>query len=214
MSFLTNIRKRLRQRHKPSPIITDLLKQVRQVMQGAQALNQYVLEPSRERALRVRAIEKRADKVRYDLVRRLNNTFVTPIDREDLFSLSRAIDDILDYMYSTTREMVLLDVEPDHHLTKMVVLLYQSARELYCAIEHLEHHPRQAEKHALRVLTLENRMDVLYARTLAEMFQQVDSPTDIVHMLKLREIHRHLYHAADSAKQAANLIHDIIIKFY
>ena len=71
--------------------------------------------------------EKDADEVRRILIDDLNRTFVTPIDREDIFALSRAIDDVMDYAYTTVEEMQILDVEPNDFLRRMVSLLQDAA---------------------------------------------------------------------------------------
>ena len=76
-------------------------------------------KPSEKRAQAVRNLEKEADEVRRILIDELNHTFVTPIDREDIHALSRAIDDVLDYAYSTVDEMVILEVEPNDFLQRM-----------------------------------------------------------------------------------------------
>jgi uncharacterized protein Yka (UPF0111/DUF47 family) len=82
----------------------------------------------------VRRFEKEADEVRRILIDELNQTFVTPIDREDIFALSRAIDDILDYAYSTVDEMVVLQVKLNSFLQQMV-LLFRDAVEVNMAMK-------------------------------------------------------------------------------
>ena len=148
------------------------------------------------------------------LIDELNRSFVTPIDREDLFALSRAIDDVLDYAYSTTSEMDILNVAPTPYLGTMAQLLCDSAEEIHSAMERLEQHPGVAGNHALRIKAIENRMDTLYAEALASLFCEPDDLKEVVNMLKLREIYRHMFHAVGSAEQAANIISDIVIKFY
>lgn len=148
------------------------------------------------------------------MIDELNRTFVTPIDREDLFGLSRAIDDILDYAYSTTNEMDILNVAPNPYLYQMAELLHNGAEEIHLAMERLEHHPNVADSHAVRVKAIENRMDTLYAEALAHLFDDPRSLKEVVAMLKLREIYRHMYHAVGATDQAANYITDIVMKFY
>src|SRR5690606_10858635 len=103
------IRKRMASR-KPNPFTSKLLAQTQQVILGAGALRDYLNTPTRQNAIRVHTSEKQADAIRCALIQQLNHTFITPIDREDLFSLSRAIDDILDHIYSTMRELYLFKV--------------------------------------------------------------------------------------------------------
>lgn len=178
---LTAIRDRVRQlfQRKPNHFIERLNQQALIVMHGTEALIDYMAKPSKKNAARVRALEKEADEVRRILIDELNRTFVTPIDREDLFALSRAIDDVLDYAYSTTSEMEILNVVPNDYLRAMAELLHNSAEEINLAMERLEHHPNVAGDHAVRVKGIENRMETLYAEALAHLF---DEPKDLTRM--------------------------------
>lgn len=216
MNIITRFRQYIQSlfQRKSNRFILRLHEQATIVVDGAQALVDYMNKPSKKNAARVREIEKQADEVRRILIDELNHTFVTPIDREDLFGLSRAIDDVLDYAYSTTNEMDILHVEPNNYLTQMAQLLHNAAEEIKLSMERLEHHPNVADSHAVRVKGIENSMDTLYAEALADLFKDPRSLKDVVNMLKLREIYRHMYHAVGSAEQAANIINDILVKFY
>lgn len=201
-------------RQRPDPFVDQLLAQTQQLCAGAQAVVDFMVTPTREQALRVRDIEQEADRARRKLIIQIKSAFVTPFDREDLFSLSRALDDVLDYLYSTTREIYMLNVTPTRHLKAMAKVLSECTRELDQAIQALRHDPDKANHHAVRVLALENRMDRLYVSALADLFENVDSKDDVVRVLKLREIYRHMIHAAQSAEQAANAINDMLVKFH
>jgi uncharacterized protein len=216
MNVLTLTKQRMQTlfQRKPNKFITRLLEQAAIVVDGTQALIDYMEKPGKKNAARVRDIEKQADEVRRILIDELNRTFVTPFDREDLFGLSRAIDDVLDYAYSTTNEMDILAVVPNDYLRTMAEMLHNAAEEIHLAMERLEHHPGVADTHAVRVKGIENRMETLYAEALASLFSEPRNIKDVVNMLKLREIYRHMYHALGSAEQAANFINDIVMKFY
>lgn len=216
MNWFSLTRQRMQQlfQRKPNRFIARLLEQSVIGVEGTQALIDYMSKPSKKNAGRVRDIEKQADEVRRILIDELNRTFVTPIDREDLFGLSRAIDDVLDYAYSTTNEMDILNVAPNDYLRAMSELLHSASEEIHLAMERLERHPGVADTHAVRVKAIENQMDTLYAEALADLFKDPRNLKDVVTMLKLREIYRHMYHAVGSAEQAANFINDILMKFY
>lgn len=189
-----------------------LLKQAEYSLQGMQLLLQYVKAPDEGLARQVSDVEGHADEVRRILIDELNRTFVTPIDREDIFALSLTVDDVLDYAYTTVEEMTLLNVKPNAYIERMVSLMTDAARELYNAIARLEDHPHVASDHAVRAKALENRMETVYRDAIADLFK---SPRDIDHvvdMLKLREIYRHLSNAADRGDAAANVIADIVVK--
>ncbi|HEX2622563.1 MAG TPA: DUF47 family protein [Phototrophicaceae bacterium] len=201
-------------RRKPNHFLTRLGEQSTLVVQGTQALHEYMKKPGKKNAATVRQIEKDADEVRRILIDELNRTFVTPIDREDLFGLSRAVDDVLDHAYSTINEMDILSVSPNRYLQAMAELLVQSAQEIHLAMERLEHHPSVADDHTVRAKAIENRMETLYAEAMADLFKKPSKLEDVVDMMKLREIYSHMLHAVQSAEDAANIIGDIIVKFY
>jgi predicted phosphate transport protein (TIGR00153 family) len=199
-------------RNKPDKFIQLLLRQAEYTVQGIEALQEYLDYPNQEKARAVRNIEKEADEVRRILIDDLNHTFVTPIDREDIHALSRAIDDVLDYAYTTIDEMVILEIEPNDYLRRMASLLCESAHEIHLGVLHLSDHPSIAEDHAVRAKALENRMETVYREALAELFHLPRDMDHVVEMLKLREIYRHLSNAADRGDEAANVLSDIVVK--
>ena len=112
----------------------------------------------------VRQCEQEADEVRRILISELNRTFVTPFDREDISALSRAIDDIMDYAWTTVKEMEMLHVTPTPYLQRMVSLLQEAAREVHLAMLRIKDHPALASEHAQRAKALENRVETVYVR--------------------------------------------------
>jgi predicted phosphate transport protein (TIGR00153 family) len=179
---------------------------------GLEALHAYMRDPTEHHAARVRAAEKEADEVRRILIDELNRSFITPIDREDLFSLSRAIDDVLDYADTTVDEMTLLGVTPNPFLVRMVSLLRDAAEEINRGVQHLATRPNVANDHAVRAKALENRVESVYREAVGALFSGPRDVDHVVDMLKLREIYRHLSNAADRGDEAANIIGDIVVK--
>jgi len=196
----------------PNRFIQLLIQQADYTVKGMEALQEYMNDPSKERAGVVTRMEKEADEVRRILIDELNRTFVTPIDREDIFALSRAIDDIIDYGYTTVGEMDILEVEPNDYLRRMASLLCDAAREIHVGVQRLADHPGVAEDHAVRAKALENRIETVYREAIAELFHRPQDIEHVVEMLKLREIYRHLSNAADRGDEAANVLSDIVVK--
>ena len=156
--------------------------------------------------------EKEADEVRRILIYELNKTFITPFDREDIFALSRAIDDVLDYAYSTLNEMEILKVKPTQFMVRIASLLRDAAFELLQAVDRLGDHPGVASEHAQRAKALENKIEDVYREALADLFHGAEDTKHIMKMLKQREVYRHLSNAADRGDEAANVIADIVVK--
>ena len=157
-------------------------------------------------------MEKEADEVRFILIDELNRTFVTPFDREDIFSLSRSIDDVVDYADSTVMEMVILNVKSTPFMLRMANLLKDAAYEIWHAVQRLPNHPNVATDHAQRAKALENRVEAVYREAVADLFSGPEDIHHVVEMLKMREVYRHLSNAADRGDEAANTIADIVVK--
>ncbi len=189
-----------------------LIEQAAKTVEGMELLETFMEGGDREVAKRIGQVEKEADEVRRILLDELNRSFVTPIDREDIFALSLTVDDILDYGNSTVDEMVTLEVEPNSYLRRMVSLVREAANEIYMGVLRLQDHPNVANDHAVRAKALENRVETVYREALAELFHGPTDIDQIMDMLKLREIYRHLSNAADRGDQAANVIGDIVVK--
>jgi predicted phosphate transport protein (TIGR00153 family) len=181
-------------------------------LEGMEALKTYMSGKDPTAATVLVSKEKEADEARRILIDELNKTFITPFDREDIFALSRTIDDVLDYAYSTVSEMEILNVEPTPHMQRMASLLRDAVYELSMAVNSLEAHPAVSNDHAQRAKALENRVEDVYREALADLFSGVEDIKHVVKMLKLREVYRHLSNAADRGDEAANVIADIVVK--
>jgi predicted phosphate transport protein (TIGR00153 family) len=189
-----------------------LLEQADKTRQGLEALEEYMETKDEGAAKRVTNLEKEADELRRILIDELNRTFVTPIDREDIFALSRAIDDVIDYAYSTVDEMSLFGVQPNVYMKRIVAALREAGEELYMAIKHLKERPAIAAEHAARAKILENQIESIYRAAIADLFSGQKNVDDLVYLLKMREIYRHLSNAADRGDETANIIGDIVVK--
>lgn len=180
--------------------------------QGLQILEKHLANPNPDLAEQLSLKESEADEVRRILIDELNRTFVTPFDREDIFALSRSIDDVLDYAYTTVNEMVVLSVTPTPFMQRIASLLKDAAYEIYLAVQRLPKHSSVAVDHAMRAKALENRVEAVYREAIADLFDSADDVEHVVEMLKKREVYRHLSNAADRGDEAANVISDIVVK--
>ncbi|MBZ4669334.1 MAG: putative phosphate transport regulator [Defluviitaleaceae bacterium] len=175
--------------------------------EGLEYLEKYMNTGNKEYALKVREIEKEADELRRILICELDKTFITPFDRADIFALSRAIDDILDYSKTTIDEMEIYELEPTEELRQMVVILVEASRAINSAIENLKNDRNSANESAIKAKKLENKVERLYRDYLAKLVKK----EDISYVLKMREIYRHLSNLADKSDLAADIIGHIIV---
>ncbi|MDD5258786.1 MAG: DUF47 family protein [bacterium] len=185
-----------------------LLDQADKSLEGIIALEEFMSNSSQEASDKVKRMEQDADDLRHILITELNRSFITPFDREDIFALSRTVDDVVDYAKSTVGEMALFKVQANPSLLKMVYILRRQAEEISRAIFHLQARPSLALEHAQKAKKLENEMEHTYQEALVELFKEKDT----IYILKLREIYRHLSNAADRADEAGNIIGDIVVK--
>jgi uncharacterized protein len=201
----------LKPRHDKS--VERLINQANACMSGLLGLVEFARTPSEAAAKTVREAEEQGDEERRLLIDELNRTFVTPIDREDLFALSRAIDDILDYAYTTVDEMLLFKLQPNTYVTQMAEVLHSAGKEIHVAMQRILEHPQVANEHAVRAKQQENRVEKLYREATANLFHgKVETVDGVMEILKLREVYRHLSNAADRVDTAANIITDVIMK--
>jgi len=186
-------------------MLTD---QSEKTLSGMRALKKFMEEANPANAGRVREIETEADELRYILINELNRAFVTPIDREDIFSLSRAVDDIIDYGQRTVEEMLIYEVQPTLYMQKMVEVLLVATENISQAILNLKRPSPAILKYLLRTKKAENHIEHLYHEALVELFKSKDT----IHILKVRELYRHLSNSADRCDEAANIVSNIVIK--
>ncbi|HIE25415.1 MAG TPA: DUF47 family protein [Anaerolineales bacterium] len=197
---------------KQDKFILLLIEQASLTFKGVKTLQKYMNSHEHALAEKITRIEKEADEVRRILIAELNNSFVTPIDREDIFALSRSIDDVVDYAYSTVSEMDILNVEPTTYMMRMASLIKDATYELLMAMERIEEHPAVAAEHSQRAKALEARVERVYREAIANIFSGPEDIHHVFEMLKRREVLRHLSNAADRVDEAANLIADIVVK--
>jgi uncharacterized protein Yka (UPF0111/DUF47 family) len=108
--------------------------------------------------------------------------------------------------------MEILRVQPTPFMQRIASLLKDAAYELLMAVNRLEEHAGVAGDHAQRAKALENRVENVYREALADLFCTATDIEDVVRMLKLREVYRHLSNAADRGDEAANVIADVVVK--
>jgi len=158
--------------------------------------------------LKLKKTEESGDKARRELIGAINSSLVTPLERQDLFSLSNVLDNILDYALNTADEMIIYDVYPDFFLTKMVEKLMRGVSYLEGALEELFRNKQTSNNSIIKAKSMENEIEETYHEALASLF----SGEDFRYMFKMREVLRHISNAADRITDAADIIGNIIIK--
>lgn len=196
-------------KHKESLNFYGILTQQAQVIRDTvDALCKFCENPTQENGDFVKTKEKEADQIRYQLVEDINRTFITPIDRDDLFRLSSSIDDLADYAWTTVKDLRIYDIAPDENLLSMAKILLQMADGLLVCVQNLEKNRALVSSEATKVKKLENTLNARYHESIAELF----TSDDFKKILKYREIYSHMNHASDKGDISADILLDIIVK--
>lgn len=194
--------------------VSLLIEQAQITVEGVRLLEKWLSKSElKDKAIdQMRAKEIEADEVRRILIDELHNTFITPLDREDIFMISLYIDDIIDYCYTTVEEMQLLEIEADEHLIHMVKLTREATEELEMAFHRLFANPRVAGDHARRAKKIENEVEHLYRVAIGELFTKAKDFSPLMVMLRRREVYRHVSNMADQADKAADILGMVVMK--
>jgi hypothetical protein len=187
----------------------DLLSQHAIILaEAARTLAAYVESGADELADAVARLETRGDQTLTQLIEAIRDSFVTPLDRQDLYFLGEAIDDMLDYLASAAIEIKLFAIDTTPAMREICGVLVEGAREIEAAVKAIPVDPTVAYAHARATCATENRVEEIYRTALAELFSGDDFRT----MLKAREIYRHLSNGADRANAVGKVIEKIIVK--
>jgi predicted phosphate transport protein (TIGR00153 family) len=164
-----------------------------------------------ENAKRVERLEHDGDQITHDIVARLNRTFITPIDREDIHQLAAALDDVLDLIEETTERFILFKIQamtpPAAQIAKVI---QQQAQEIHLIISKLKdmRHERILE-HCIEINRLENAGDRLLREAFASLF---DGTPDPLYVIKWRELYELMELATDKCEDVANTVESIVLK--
>lgn len=198
----------LRKKKKQGSFYELLENQARVTMEGISEFCKFCNEPTEELSKSIKNYEVDGDNARRMLISEINKTFITPIDREDLFRLSSDIDDVIDAAWATVMEMKLYKIAPDETMLKMGDMLRMMTIDLLSAVQHLEHNKDISNIDAVKVKKLENEFKTTYHTALAHLYDQDDFRI----ILKYKEVYHHLNGAAAKCDTVADTILNIIVK--
>jgi predicted phosphate transport protein (TIGR00153 family) len=162
-----------------------------------------------ELAREVVVCEQEGDRITHDIIQRLNQTFVTPIDREDIHELASALDDIVDYIEEVSDFLGLYRIEaPMDKAIEMAHILHQAARAVDGAIPRLRTF-KDIHHYTVEINRLENDGDRILREALASLFERGIDPMLVI---RWKDIFERLEDAIDSTEKTANILEGIVIK--
>ncbi len=188
----------------------------RMVVQGGAILQDVVNDYTDldAKLAKLTAMEHEGDKIIEELVRRLNISFILPFDREDAFRLVQSLSVVLDYITGIIDRMILYKAgPPDARVKEMVEVLCDSLllqEKAFNLLNKVEQNKKEILSCCAEITKLERKQDSLYRNGLANLFENVVEPIEII---KWREVYEHIEMAQDYVQQVAELISNIVVKY-
>jgi predicted phosphate transport protein (TIGR00153 family) len=153
--------------------------------------------------------EQDGDRVTHDIIQRLNQTFVTPIDREDIYELASALDDVVDYTEEVADYLGLYNIEaPMSQAQDLAAVLHACGRQIAQAMPRLRGF-KDISHYTVEINRLENDGDRITREAIASLF---DNRIDPMVVIRWKDIFERLEEAIDSCEHVANILEGIVIK--
>jgi uncharacterized protein len=182
------------------------------ILEAAEILGNMLRNPAGDLAplaAKIKDIEHKGDELTHQVIDELNKTFITPLDREDIYDLSKALDDVLDLIDNTAIRIVLFRInEPIGTAPELVAVLLCQAMELGAAVANLKDNDHVVER-CIEINRLENDADRLFQTAIGSLFDEVKDPIEVI---KRKEIIETLEAATDKAEDVANVLESIVVK--
>jgi len=180
--------------------------------EGALLLQKLFLEFERhvEYAQRIKDIEHTCDELTREVILRLNQTFITPIDREDIHALASELDDVMDYIEYVSRRTVLFHVENTTvHAQRLTDVVVRMVSTLERAVLALEKDRNKVMLECIEIHGLENEGDALHHEAVEQLFREEKDP---IVLLKWKELYEALEATIDKCEDASNTLETIVLK--
>jgi len=164
-----------------------------------------------KKVTRLKEIEHRGDEMTHAVITKLNQTFITPFDREDIYKLASSLDDVLDYLNSAGDRIITYKISTaPHEAYDLAEIIVQQCHELGKAVSHLD---KRKNSHVLQycveVNRLENEADTVSRRAIGKLFEDERDP---IALIKLKELYEVLEMATDKAEDVANVVESVVLK--
>ncbi|MBM3899454.1 MAG: DUF47 domain-containing protein [Gemmatimonadetes bacterium] len=178
---------------------------------AAEQLQALFADPTRREELtaRIKTEEHAADALTYEVLQRIDRSFVTPLDREDIHLLTNRLDNVVDLIDGTARRVTMYQItEPRAAASELTRVLRAAASTITDGVKHIRK-PAEVHRVARRVKELEEEADTIYSQAIAELFTGRPDPLEVI---KWKEILDNLEHAVDECEDVANVLESISLK--
>ena len=182
------------------------------ILEGAKVLVQMTDERGadfQERWKRLEELEHVGDKITHQIIRKLNQTPITPIDREDIHGLAVALDDVMDLIEASASRMSLYKIkQPTEEARKLAQVILKSAEEIVGAVSNIERMD-DVMGHCIEINRLENMADDISREAIADLFDKGHDPMDVI---KWKEIYETMEMTTDRCEDVANIVESVALK--
>ena len=179
--------------------------------EGAKLLREILANPHDLdlRVEQIQAIEHQGDKTTHAIISKLNQTFITPFDREDIHRLASSLDDVLDFVNAAAVRLVMYKItQPPPEAAELAGLIVLQTEELAKGVSLLEKNGA-VMKHCDEINRLEDVADHVSRKAIGDLFERERDP---VQLIKVKELYEVLEYATDKAEDAANVLEAIVLK--
>ncbi|MBS1790083.1 MAG: DUF47 domain-containing protein [Acidobacteria bacterium] len=161
-------------------------------------------------AEQIKALEHKCDDTTHEIVKKLNQTFITPIDREDIHALASGLDDVMDAIEYTAKRIILYHVpQSTEHARKMTDVLVRLTAKLQDAVGGLGSNSEKVLTDCIDIHTLESEGDSYHHEAVEKLFAEEKDPITII---KMKEIYEKMERMIDKCEDAANVLEAIVLK--
>ena len=191
---------------------TDFAAMADELRVGARLLEEMVSTdpPKADKAHEIKEVEHKCDFLTHEIIQRLNKTFVTPIDREDIHAMARALDDVMDAIDDAASLIPLYRIDRVRPGVRDIVrVISQQTDELRKAVEALENKQSETLERTVEINRLENEADRLHKAAVGQLFEDEQNA---IAVMKWKEILDLLEDATDRCEDVANLLENIVVK--
>jgi predicted phosphate transport protein (TIGR00153 family) len=158
----------------------------------------------------IKAVEHRGDQQTHDIIKKLNTSFITPFDREDIYSLAGALDDILDLIDASAQRFVMYNVEATTaEARELAFLILQGAETINRALAVIGGKLEPIAEYCVQINAMENEADRVSREAVSRLF---DEEKDPIQLIKWKEIYETLEKATDKCEDAANILESVVVK--
>lgn len=159
---------------------------------------------------KIKQIEHKGDTLTHDIIKKLNKSFVTPLDREDIYALCNGLDDILDLIDTCSQRFVMYNVEQPTAMAKeLAFLILKGCQALEGAVALLGGRLEDINRYCVEVNSLENEADRVCREAISQLF---DEEKDPIQLIKWKEIYETMERACDKCEDAANILESVVVK--